>query len=80
MADRCSANHRARLATIPGARLGAAIAAQAVRGQDKLTLLASPSVAAFAPWAEQLVAESLGKEGKGVVPVVEEPLARSAHP
>lgn len=78
MADRCSANHRA--SDNPGARLGAAIAAQAVRGQDKLTLLVSSSVAAFAPWAEQLVAESLGKEGKGVVPVVEEPLARPARP
>ncbi len=78
MADRCSATHTA--SNSPGARLGAAIAAQAVRGQDKLTLLASPSVAAFAPWAEQLVAESLGKEGKGVVPVVGEPLARSARP
>ena len=77
MADRCSAAHTARFN--PGARLGAAIAAQAVRGQDKLTLLASPSVAAFAPWAEQLVAESLGKEGKGVVPVVDEPLTPSAR-
>ena len=78
MAGRCSATHAAR--DNPGARLGAAIAAQAVRGQDKLTLLASPSVAAFAPWAEQLVAESLGKEGKGVMPVVDEPLTRSARP
>ena len=77
MADRCSATHTA--SDNPGARLGAAIAAQAVRGQDKLTLLASPSVAAFAPWAEQLVAESLGKEGKGIVPVVGEQLARSAR-
>ena len=76
MADRCSARHAAR--DNPGARLGAAIASQTVGGQNKLTLLASPSVAAFAPWAEQLVAESLGKEGKGVVPVVDEPLTRSA--
>ena len=57
----------------PGAKLGAAMAHFAMRGQDKLTLLASPSVASFAAWAEQLVAESLGKEGKGVVPVVGEP-------
>lgn len=77
MADRCSTVHTA--SDNPGARLGAAIAAQAVRGQDKLTLLASPSVASFAPWAEQLVAESLGKEGKGVVPVVGERLTRSAR-
>ncbi len=77
MADRCSSTHTA--SDNPGARLGAAIAAQAVRGQDKLTLLASTSVAAFASWAEQLVAESLGKEGKGIVPVVGEPLRRSAR-
>ena len=78
MADRCSATHAAY--DNPGARLGAAIAAQALRGQDKLTLQASPSVAAFTPWAEQLVAESLGKEGKGVVPVVGEPLPASVRP
>ncbi len=77
MADRCSGTQTA--SDNPGARLGAAIAAQAVRGQDKLTLLASPSVASFAPWAEQLVAESLGKEGKGIVPVVGEPPTRSAR-
>ena len=49
------------------------MAYHAMQGRDKLTLLASPSVASFAAWAEQLVAESLGKEGKGVVPVVDEP-------
>ena len=77
MADRCLDARAAR--NNPGAWLGAAIAAQAVRGQDKLTLLASPRVEAFASWAEQLVAESLGKEGKGVVPVVDEPLTPSAR-
>jgi hypothetical protein len=43
-------------------------------GRDKLTLLTSPSLASFADWVEQLVAESTGKLGRGIVPVVREPL------
>ncbi len=58
----------------PAALLGAAMAGHALRGRDKLTLIASPSIAAFGLWAEQLVAESLGKEGRGIVPVEGEPL------
>jgi glucose-6-phosphate isomerase len=42
-------------------------------GRDKLTLFASPSLASFGPWAEQLIAESTGKEGTGILPVDEEP-------
>ena len=58
----------------PGAWLGAVIGELArSEGRDKLTLLASPSLAAFGPWAEQLVAESTGKEGVGILPVAEEP-------
>ncbi|MBW1988232.1 MAG: bifunctional transaldolase/phosoglucose isomerase [Deltaproteobacteria bacterium] len=57
------------------ARLGAAMAAAAAAGRDKLTIVTSPSIAAFGPWAEQLVAESTGKEGKGVFPVSGEPVA-----
>ena len=57
----------------PGAWLGAVIGALALSGRDKLTLLTSPSLAAFGLWAEQLVAESLGKNGAGVVPIVGEP-------
>ena len=45
-----------------------------VRGKDKLTLLTSGVVDGFSPWIEQLVAESLGKDGKGIVPVVGEPI------
>ena len=59
----------------PGAQLGAAIAGFARAGRDKLTLVASKSVDAFGLWVEQLIAESLGKEGKGVIPVTGEPLA-----
>ena len=57
-----------------GAWLGAAIGGMALKGKDKLTLLASPKIRAFGLWLEQLIAESLGKEGKGIVPVAEEPL------
>ena len=59
----------------PCAWLGATIAALAMAGRDKLTLVAPPSLAAFALWVEHLIAESLGKEGGGSVPVVGEPLA-----
>ena len=57
----------------PGAWLGAVIGGLARSGRDKLTILTSPSLAPFGLWAEQLVAESLGKGGDGVVPIVGEP-------
>jgi len=62
-------------ASNPGLSLGAAIGEAALAGRDKLTILTSPRLAAFGDWAEQLVAESTGKAGKGIVPVVGEPLA-----
>lgn len=43
-------------------------------GRDKLTLVTSPSICSFGDWVEQLVAESTGKHGKGILPVVGEPL------
>ena len=55
----------------PAAQLAAFIADAAATGRDKLTIVASPPLASFGLWVEQLVAESLGKEGRGVVPVVE---------
>ncbi len=55
----------------PGARLGAIVGAMALEGRDKLTLLLPPRLHAFGAWIEQLVAESTGKEGRGVLPVVE---------
>lgn len=54
---------------VPSVRLGAAIGGLAVRGRDKLTIVTHPAVRAFGAWAEQLVAESTGKLGKGIVPV-----------
>ncbi len=57
-----------------GAQLGAMLGALARAGRDKLTLVASPQIAAFGDWVEQLIAESTGKEGQGILPVVGEPL------
>jgi len=60
----------------PGAVLGAILACAAQVGRDKLTFVLSPALAAFGDWVEQLIAESTGKEGKGILPVVGEPLGR----
>ena len=59
----------------PGLRLGALIGEAALAGRDKLTILTSDRLAAFGDWAEQLVAESTGKAGMGIVPIVGEPAA-----
>jgi hypothetical protein len=47
-------------------------------GRDKVTFVLSPGIAAFATWAEQLIAESTGKEGKGLVPIADEPIGAPA--
>jgi transaldolase/glucose-6-phosphate isomerase len=62
----------------PGVRLGAALAAGWSAGRDKVTIVTGPGLEAFGPWAEQLLAESTGKRGKGLVPVVGEPLGPPA--
>jgi transaldolase/glucose-6-phosphate isomerase len=59
----------------PGAWLGAALGELARSGRNKLTLILSPKAATFGYWVEQLLAESTGKNGKGIVPVEAEPLA-----
>jgi hypothetical protein len=53
--------------------LGAALSAMAQEGRDKLTFLISPSLPGLGLWLEQLVAESTGKQGRGILPVAEEP-------
>jgi transaldolase / glucose-6-phosphate isomerase len=58
----------------PGAWLGAAMGSLANRGRNKVTLLMSPQVATFGWWLEQLLAESTGKQGRGIVPVEGEPV------
>ena len=62
--------------TSPGAWLGAVLGQLATQGRNKLTLIASPQVAGFGYWVEQLIAESTGKQGKGIVPVEGEPVGR----
>jgi len=59
----------------PGLRLGAAIGALAKAGRNKLTFISPPPIDSLGLWIEQLIAESTGKEGKGIVPISGEPLA-----
>ena len=58
-----------------GLWLGAALGELALRGRDKLTLVVDPPISSFGLWAEQLVAESTGKQDKGILPIADEPLA-----
>jgi transaldolase / glucose-6-phosphate isomerase len=57
----------------PAALLGAVLGEYARLGRDKLTMVLDPSIASFGDWVEQLIAESTGKEGRGILPVVAEP-------
>jgi RpiB/LacA/LacB family sugar-phosphate isomerase len=59
-------------------RLGAALAGLSKAGRDKVTLVLSHKLRGLGPWIEQLLAESLGKDGKGLVPVDDEPLGPPA--
>jgi transaldolase/glucose-6-phosphate isomerase len=74
MADACGADHRGE--DNPGLVLGVVLGVAALGGRDKLTLVVSPGLANLGDWLEQLVAESLGKHGKGVVPVAGEALGQ----
>ncbi len=58
----------------PGLELGAVLGAAALAGKNKVTIVTAPKIAHFGGWLEQLLAESTGKEGKGVIPVDLEPL------
>jgi glucose-6-phosphate isomerase len=57
----------------PGAKLGAFLAANALSGRDKVTFVTSLEFAVFGMWVDQLLAESTGKNGKGLVPITGEP-------
>ena len=59
----------------PGVLLGCVMGALSRNGRDKLTVVASPGIADFGAWLEQLVAESTGKQGRGIIPLEGEPLA-----
>ncbi len=62
----------------PGLELGAILGVGAAVGRDKITFVASPGVFALGAWLEQLLAESTGKQGKGMIPVDREPPAEPA--
>ena len=60
----------------PGVLLGTVLGVAANHGRDKLTIAASPGIFDLGAWLEQLIAESTGKLGKGIIPVDREPLAK----
>ncbi len=62
----------------PGLVLGAVLGEAALAGRDKLTLIADPPVSAFGSWLEQLMAESSGKDGKGIIVVDGEPVGTAS--
>lgn len=66
----CALEHSS--ASNPAVALGALLGSAALHGADKLILLTSPTLASLADWIEQLIAESTGKEGRGIVPVAGE--------
>ena len=72
MAQRCGPD--VAVGDNPGIVLGAQLAVHAVQGRDKLTLVCAPEIATLGWWLEQLVAESLGKQGIGVIPIEGETL------
>jgi transaldolase/glucose-6-phosphate isomerase len=74
MARICGSGNRPTNADSDGAWLGAILGELAKAGRDKVTLVASPQLASFGDWVEQLIAESTGKEGTGILPVVGEPV------
>jgi transaldolase/glucose-6-phosphate isomerase len=64
----------------PGVQLGVAMGVAATRlGRDKVTLIASPGIADLGAWLEQLLAESTGKHGRGLIPLAAEPLTTPEH-
>ncbi len=74
MAERC----RRDTADNPGLALGAFLASSVAEGRDKLTLLLPESLEPLGAWIEQLIAESTGKHGRGLLPIVAEPAGQPA--
>lgn len=77
MVQACGANSSAD--KNPGVILGAIMGAAANQGRDKLTIITSPGIYDLGAWLEQLLAESTGKIGKGIIPVDREKLAKPAN-
>ena len=63
----------------PGVQLGLALGLAGLEGRDKVTILSSRKIADFGAWAEQLIAESTGKDGKGLIPIDGETLGDVAQ-
>ncbi len=74
MSEACFADEAAAAESSPGAQLGAVLGGCAGVGRDKVTIVAHPALRELPTWIEQLLAESTGKLGKGLIPVVGEPL------
>lgn len=74
MAENCSMD--SDVLTSEGFRLGALLGELHLIHKNKITLFVSPRISSFPAWIEQLIAESTGKEGKGIVPVAFEPLGK----
>ncbi|MEE8045581.1 MAG: hypothetical protein V3T49_01945 [Dehalococcoidia bacterium] len=75
MAQRCQVDSQEN----PGFELGAFLAANALSGRDKVTLLTTPEYSTFGMWVDQLLAESTGKNGKGLIPITGEPALKSGQ-
>ena len=58
----------------PGIMLGVTLGELAKNGRDKITFITSPAISSLGAWLEQLIAESTGKEGKGIIPIDDEPI------
>ncbi len=63
----------------PGVQLGTVLGVAATQGRDKVTIVASPGIRDVGAWLEQLLAESTGKQGHGIVPIDAEPLTDPSH-
>ncbi len=74
MVDACGADSDA--VTNPGVILGTILGLAAIQGRDKMTIIISPAIYDLGAWLEQLLAESTGKSGKGIIPVDRERLCK----
>lgn len=79
MACNCESCNLPRAADNQGACLGTILGKLALAGRDKATFMLSPHIASFGDWVEQLIAESTGKDGQGILPVIGEPLIEAGQ-